>query len=143
MKQDILKKRLVVISSKRKYEDELNEISRNGVVTDFLLAVLQEVDTLYIPVDIEWAFIQQKLPNVLQDYDRLEVSSLIESDGGEECEAIITSLRRAKRRALRRSNKLLEGSEMVIEERGIQNDEERALTGGKTLPTLRLTLNGN
>jgi hypothetical protein len=83
---------------------------------------------------------QSKLTNVLVDFDRLEMESLNESDGGEECEAILTALRRAKRRAARRSAKLLENSE---DKTAIENDGERAVTGGKTLPNLRLTLNGH
>jgi hypothetical protein len=69
----------------------------------------------------------------LHEQDRLESASVNESEGGEECEAILTAIRRAKRRAARRSAKLLENGE----------NEERAVTGGKTLPNLRLTLNGH
>ena len=83
--------------------------------------------------DIEWSFIQNKLGNVLQEQDRLESASVNDSEGGEECEAILTAIRRAKRRAVRRSAKLLENG----------GNEERAVTGGKTLPNLRLTLNGH
>ena len=93
---------------------------------------------------IEWSFMQAKLHNnPLLDFDRLESGSLNESDGGEECDAILTALRRAKRRAKRRVAKALEGGgeRMVIEEG--EGGGERAFTGGKTLPNLRLTLNGH
>jgi CRP-like cAMP-binding protein len=83
---------------------------------------------------------QSKLGDVLNDTDRLESRSLNESDGGEECDAILTAIRRAKRRALRRGAKLLENGQngehvMVI-------DEGENGTG-KALPNLRLTLNGH
>lgn len=89
---------------------------------------------------IEWAFIQNKLGNVLHEQDRLESGSVNESEGGEECEAILTAIRRAKRRAARRSAKLLGQGENGG---GIENDGEKAATGGKTLPNLRLTSNGH
>ena len=85
---------------------------------------------------------QNKLSNIIHDYDRLEVASANESDGGEECEAILTALRRAKRREARRRAKLLEqggDAGKVIENEG----GERAMPGGKTLPNLRLSLNGH
>ena len=84
---------------------------------------------------------QNKLSNIIHDHDRLEVASGNDSDGGEECEALLTSLRRAKRREARRKAKLLEqgGEPGKITE----NDGERAMAGGKTLPNLRLTLNGH
>jgi hypothetical protein len=63
--------------------------------------------------------------------------SLNESDGGEECEAVLTAIRRAKRRSARRAAKLLESSETVVE------NDERATTGGKSLPNIKLTLNGH
>lgn len=82
---------------------------------------------------------QNGLSNVLHDIDRLESGNVNESDGGEECEAILTAIRRAKRRAARRSAKLMEND-------GKDDgdvDGEREITGGKTLPNLRLTLNGH
>src|SRR5271156_724240 len=90
---------------------------------------------------VEWSFMQAKLHNnPLLDFDRLESGSLNESDGGEECEAILTALRRAKRRSKRRVAKALEegGGERMVIEGG--DGGERAVTGGKTLPNLRLTL---
>ena len=84
---------------------------------------------------------QNKLSNIIHDTDRLEVASGNESDGGEECEALLTALRRAKRREARRKAKLLEqgGDRGEITE----NDGERVAVGGKTLPNLKLTLNGH
>jgi len=87
--------------------------------------------------------------NPLLDFDRLESGSLNESDGGEECDAILTALRRAKRRAKRKATaKAVEGTageKMEIEEgsAGGNGNGERAVSGGKTLPNLRLTLNGH
>lgn len=91
-------------------------------------------------VDIEWAFMQDKLGDVLNDTDRLEKGSLNESDGGEECEAILTAIRRAKRRALRRSVKLLE-----IEENGshVMAVDEEPVVAEQAMPGVRLTLNGH
>lgn len=90
---------------------------------------------------IEWAFMQAKLTNVLHEADRLEIASANDSEGGEECEAILTAIRRAKRRGARRAAKLLEkknGEDVEME-----MEEERSSTGGKTLPNLKLTLNGH
>ena len=89
---------------------------------------------------VEWAFMQSNLKNVLHESDRLESGSVNESEGGEECEAILTSIRRAKRRALRRSAKLLEQENG---ERAIDDNVEIAVGEGKPLPNLRLTFNGN
>ena len=75
---------------------------------------------------------------MLQSYERLDAASN-ESDGGEECEALLTALRRIKRRADRRKVKLLDEKD---DEKAIKSDTERAMTGGKTLPNLKLTLNG-
>jgi len=74
----------------------------------------------------------------LQPYERIDAASN-ESDGGEECEALLTALRRVKRRGDRRKAKLVEEKD---DENGIKPDPERATTGGKTLPNLKLTLNG-
>jgi len=94
---------------------------------------------LLVTIDVaEWNFIQTKLGSVLQSYERLDAASN-ESDGGEECEALLTALRRVKRRADRRKAKLLEEKD---NETAIKSDSERAMTGGKTLPNLKLTLNG-
>jgi hypothetical protein len=90
---------------------------------------------------VEWAFMQNKLTNVLADADRLEMESLNESDGGEECEAILTAIRRAKRREARRSTKLLESN--LEEQVPVENDAEKATTGGTTLQNLQLSLNGH
>ena len=85
---------------------------------------------------------QSKLGDILNDTDRLETGSLNESDGGEECEAILTALRRAKRRSERPAhqdwkNRLAgAGGEMVMDE------DTDGVIGGKTMPHLRLTLNG-
>jgi hypothetical protein len=46
----------------------------------------------------EWAFMQSKLTIVLHEADRLEVATANHNEGGEECEAILTAIRRAKRR---------------------------------------------
>lgn len=87
--------------------------------------------------------------NPLLDFDRLESGSLNESDGGEECEAILTALRRAKRRAKRRVTAAAEGKavERVGERMEIDDGDggsgEGTVAGGKTLPNLRLTLNGH
>ena len=106
---------------------------------------MQEVTfypTTILIITSEWAFIQNKLGNVLVDSDRWETGDANESDGGEECGAVLTAIRRAKRRATRRKGKLSEaakiGDEMVIE-----HDGEKTGTGGKPLPNLRLTLNGH
>ena len=84
--------------------------------------------------------------NPLLDFDRLEGGSLNESDGGEECEAILTALRRVKRRAARKTAKALE-PEGIVETLVVEEDGalagERDITGAKTLPNLRLTLNGH
>ena len=77
---------------------------------------------------------QTKLGDILNDADRLETGSLNESDGGEECEAILTALRRAKRRSERPSS--AGGGEMMME-------DTNGVKGGKTMPHLRLTLNGH
>ena len=89
---------------------------------------------------VEWAFMQSNLKNVLHESDRLESGSVNESEGGEECEAILTSIRRAKRRALRRSAKLLEQENG---ERAIDDNVEIAVGEGKPLLNLRLTFNGS
>ncbi len=77
---------------------------------------------------------QTKLGDILNDADRLDTGSLNESDGGEECEAILTALRRAKRRS-ERPRLAAGGDEMTL-------DDTNGVTGGKTMPHLRLTLNG-
>lgn len=77
---------------------------------------------------------QSKLGDILNDADRLETGSLNESDGGEECEAILTALRRAKRRS-ERPRSAAGGNEML--------DDTNGVAGGKTVPHLRLTLNGH
>jgi len=92
---------------------------------------------------IEWTFMQSKLGDILNDTDRLESGSLNESDGGEECEAILTALRRAKRRSERpmhqdwKDRLAARGDEMNID------DNVKGAAGGKTMPQLRLTLNGH
>jgi hypothetical protein len=76
---------------------------------------------------------QNRLPNVIGDFDRLEIESLNENDGGEECEAILTAFRRAKRRAARRKVNLLEGAveKMVTEkEDEIEVKPEEPLEAG-------------
>lgn len=78
---------------------------------------------------------QTKLGDILNDTDRLETGSLNESDGGEECEAILTALRRAKRRS-ERPRSAAGGDEMTL-------DDTNGVIGGKTMPHLRLTLNGH
>jgi hypothetical protein len=83
---------------------------------------------------------QNNLKNVLQESDRLENGSVNESEGGEECEAILTSIRRAKRRAARRSAKLLE---QANGDRVIDDNVEITVGEGKPLPNLRLTFNGH
>jgi hypothetical protein len=89
----------------------------------------------------EWAFMQAKLTNVLHEADRLEIASANDSEGGEECEAILTAIRRAKRRGVRRAAKLLEGKKNGEDVEMVEDDQ--ASTGGKTLPNVRLTLNGH
>jgi hypothetical protein len=93
---------------------------------------------------IEWTFMQSKLGDILNDTDRLESGSLNESDGGEECEAILTALRRAKRRSERPVHQDWKyrltgggGDEMDTVE------DTNGEVGGKTTPHLRLTLNGH
>jgi hypothetical protein len=80
---------------------------------------------------------QTKLTNVLHEADRLEVATANDSEGGEECEAILTAIRRAKRRGARRAAKHLEtkknGEDVAMK------DEE----SGRMLPNVRLTLNGH
>lgn len=90
----------------------------------------------------EWNFMRNKLGSILNEMDRLDAQSLPESDGGEECDAILTAFRRAKRRSTRRKAKLL-GNDSNGDKMAIGDDEERATTGGKSLPNLRLTLNGH
>ena len=77
---------------------------------------------------------QTKLGDILNDADRLETGSLNESDGGEECGAILTALRRAKRRS-ERPHLAAGGDEMTL-------DDTNGVTEGKMMPHLRLTLNG-
>ena len=144
MKQDIRKKKPVEISWRKKFDDELNENPKNAVVNVSVLEVLQGVHFSSCAILIvEWAFMQSKLGDVLNDTDRLESGSLNESDGGEECEAIITALRRAKRRALRSMHNDWKKTLTTGDEMEIDDDGERVTTGGKTLPNLRLTLNGH
>jgi hypothetical protein len=90
---------------------------------------------------IEWAFMQAKLTNVLHEADRLEVASANDSEGGEECEAILTAIRRVKRRGVQRAAKLLEAKKNGEDVEMV--DDDRASTGGRTLSNLRLTLNGH
>jgi len=91
-------------------------------------------------LNVEWAFMQNKLGDILNDADRWESGSLNESDGGEECDAILTSLRRAKRRS---SRPLLQSWAEKAEDVEMSEEAVRATTGGKTLPHLRLTVNGH
>lgn len=86
---------------------------------------------------------QSKLGNILNDTDRLETGSLNESDGGEECEAILTALRRAKRRFERPmhqdwKNRLAGGGDEMD-----TGEDANGVVGGRTMPYLRLTLNGH
>ena len=91
---------------------------------------------------VEWNFIQNKLGSILNDIDRLEAQSLHENDGGEECDAILTAFRRAKRRSARRAAKLLENHQDE-DKMEIEHDEEQSVADGKALPNLKLTLNGH
>jgi len=79
--------------------------------------------------------------DVLNDTDRLDSGSMNESDGGEECASILTALRRARRRSARPLiqswTEKTADSEMIVE------DSERAATGGKTIPHVKLTINGH
>jgi hypothetical protein len=83
---------------------------------------------------------QSKLGDVLNDADRLESTSLNGSDGGEECEAIITALRRAKRRTSRPVGTTWKNALSAVDEMEVETDGDR---NGKTLPSLRLTMNGH
>jgi hypothetical protein len=83
---------------------------------------------------------QSKLGDVLNDADRLESASLNGSDGGEECEAIITALRRAKRRTSRPPGVVWKSNLAAVDEMEVETDGDRA---GKTLPSVRLTMNGH
>jgi hypothetical protein len=152
-KQAILKKKLVETSLKKKSVVESRKTPKNVVANVLPSAPSHEVPPGALSssrLTVEWSFMQAKLHNnPLLDFDRLESGSLNESDGGEECESILTALRRAKRRAARRSAKAAalvesgddgQGEKMMIEE-GLGG--ERASTGGKTLSSLRLTLNGH
>jgi hypothetical protein len=111
-------------------------------VNDLELARWHEVPNppLVLLLTIEWSFMQNQLSNIIHDNDRLEVASGNESDGGEECEAILTALRRAKRREARRRAKRLE---QVEPGKITENDGETVMSGGKPLPNLKLTLNGH
>jgi len=80
---------------------------------------------------------QSKLTNVLHEADRLEVASANDSEGGEECEAILTAIRRAKRRGARRAAKLLE------EQKNSEDVEMEEAAGGQSQPKSKLTLNGH
>jgi|SRR5277367_1002207 hypothetical protein len=145
-KQGIRKKKPVVTSSKKKSVAESKKNPKNVVANVSPSAPSPEVPpNPRTPqgLIVEWSFMQAKLQNnPLLDLDRLESGSLNESDGGEECGAILTALRRVKRRSKRRVAKALEegGERMVIEE---GDGGERDVTGGKTLPNLKLTLNGH
>jgi hypothetical protein len=105
----------------------------------------REVSYFIILLSVEWGFIQTRLGDVLNDADRLESSSVNESDGGEECDAILTSMRRARRRSARPLIESwvgkTEDDPMAIDD--VMAEDERALTGGKTIPLVRLTINGH
>jgi hypothetical protein len=83
---------------------------------------------------------QSKLGDVLNDADRLESASLNGSDGGEECEAIITALRRAKRRTSRPLDIASKSNLSAVDEMEVETEGDLA---GKALPTVRLTMNGH
>lgn len=143
-RQDTRKKKRAANSSRRRSAAELNGKPRNAdaSVSKSVLSLGVPHNSLYHSVlIIEWAFMQAKLTNVLHEADRLEVASANDSEGGEECEAILTAIRRAKRRGVRRAAKLLEGKKNGEDVEMVEDD--RASTGGKTLPNLRLTLNGH
>jgi len=150
MRLGILKRKPVAISSRKKSADESKRIPKNVVENVSASAVSSEVHTTPLAslrpgsvLIIEWTFMQSKLGDILNDTDRLESGSLNESDGGEECEAILTALRRAKRRSERRMHQdwkdrlAARGDEMDID------DDVKGAAVGKTMPQLRLTLNGH
>jgi len=80
---------------------------------------------------------QSKLTSVLHEADRLEIASANDSEGGEECEAILTAIRRAKRRGARRAAKLLEA------QKNHEDVEMGEVEDDKSLPNFKLTLNGH
>ena len=91
-------------------------------------------------INIEWSFIEKKLHfDMLLDLDRLESGSLNEDDGGEECEAILTALRRAGRRTARPLPELKRDEDVEMKD----DNQERTSAGGKTLSQLRLGVNGH
>jgi len=141
MRLDIQRKKRDVSSWKRRFDDESGKSQRRDVVRDIVSVLLLEVFHLItILTDVEWAFMQEKMGDPLHDVDRLESGSLNDSDGGEECDAILTAMRRAKRRSAR---PLIQpwaentaDSEMAV-------DDGTALVEGKTIPHVRLTVNGH
>jgi hypothetical protein len=89
-------------------------------------------------LSVEWSFIETKLhEDVLLPIDRLESGSLNESDGGEECEAILTALSRAERRTAR--------PVVAVEGKGGEDVEmaEAERDAGKREPQLTVTVNGH